>query len=90
MTASFRTCTSSTLTYPQTYVNSSSQTPLMLGYASDDKVIIKVSLHWNDACDAEMAKRTKGPSSANGNEAVKQQEVKVKPEEVNVKPEVNP
>ena len=25
-----------------------------------------------------------------GNEAVKQQEVKVKPEEVNVKPEVNP
>ena len=55
-----------------------------------DKVIIKVSLHWKDACDAEMAKRTKGPSSANGNEAVKQQEVKVKPEEVNVKPEVNP
>ena len=54
----------------------------------DDKVIIKVSLHWKDACDAEMAKRTKGPSSANGNEAVKQQEVKVKPEEVNVKPEV--
>ena len=55
----------------------------------DDKVIIKVSLHWNDACDAEMAKRTKGPSSANGNEAVKQEEAKVKTE-VNVKPEVNP
>ena len=53
-------------------------------------MIIKVSLHWKDTCDAEMAKRTKGPSFANGNEAVKQQEVKVKPEEVNVKPEVNP
>ena len=25
----------------------------------DDKVIFKVSLHWKDACDAEMAKRTK-------------------------------
>ena len=33
VTASFPMCTSSTLTYPQTYVNSSSQTPLMLGYA---------------------------------------------------------
>ena len=59
-------------------------------YEGSDKVIIKVSLNWNEACDAEMAKRTKGPSSANGNEAVKQQEVKVKPEEVNVKPEVTP
>ena len=55
----------------------------------DDKVIIKVSLQWKDACDAEMAKRTKGPSSANGNEAVKQEEIIVK-SEVKVKPEVNP
>ena len=45
----------------------------------DDKVIIKMSLQWRDACDAEMVKRTKGLSSANGNEAVKQEEVKVKP-----------
>tara|TARA_B100002052_G_scaffold251477_1_gene239583 strand:+ start:336 stop:866 length:531 start_codon:yes stop_codon:yes gene_type:complete len=59
-----------------------------------DKVIIKVSLHWDEACDAEMAKRTKStkrPSSANGKEAVEQEEeAKVKPEEVKVKPEVNP
>ena len=54
----------------------------------DDKVITKVSLQWKgkDACEAEMAKRTKGPSSINGNKAVKQEEVKVKPE-VNVKQE---
>tara|TARA_Y100000996_G_C22421583_1_gene601690 strand:- start:235 stop:729 length:495 start_codon:yes stop_codon:yes gene_type:complete len=45
-----------------------------------DKVIIKVSLHWDKACDAEMAKRTKRPGAANGNEAVKQEEVNVKPE----------
>ena len=55
----------------------------------DDKVIIKMSLQWRDACDAEMVKRTKGLRSANGNEAVKQEEAKVKTE-VNVKPEVNP
>ena len=56
-----------------------------------DKVIIKVSLHWDEACNAEMAKRTKRPGAANGNEAVKPEEqVKVKPEEqVKVKPEVN-
>ena len=46
-----------------------------------DKVIIKVSLHWDKACDQEMAKRTKakGSGAANGNEAVKQ-EVKIKSE----------
>ena len=44
----------------------------------DDKVIIKVSLHWSEACEREMAKRAKRPSSANGNQ--KQEEVKVKPE----------
>lgn len=54
----------------------------------DDKVVIKVSLHWDKACDAEMAKRTKRSSSAN--EAAKQKEVKVKPEGVHVKPEVKP